>query len=100
VSDENVCSIGKCYAVYPGQSSCPRGVISFRMWRVQRLDRMNGNEPANPFILGRVRWKSRRNGLANSFMLATIYRSGHSLGTGVPCPSDVGLAHADFRGLS
>ena len=32
-----------------GQSSCPRCVNLFGMWRVQRLDQINHFKPANPF---------------------------------------------------
>jgi hypothetical protein len=32
-----------------GQSSCPRGVNLFGMWRVQRLDQINAFKPANLF---------------------------------------------------
>ena len=32
-----------------GQSSCPRCVNLFGMWRVQRLDQINRFKPANPF---------------------------------------------------
>jgi hypothetical protein len=38
-----------------GHSSCPRGVNLFRVWRVQRLDRINGEEPGQSADLDRLR---------------------------------------------
>jgi len=41
-----VADTNKHYAVYPANRSCPRGVNLVRMWRVQRLDRINGQKPS------------------------------------------------------
>ncbi len=43
-----------------GQSSCPRGVNLFGMWRVQRLDQINAFKPANLFDFKSLTLKFRR----------------------------------------
>ena len=47
-----------------GQSSCPRGVNLFGMWRVQRLDQINAFNPANLFDFKSLALKFGRNRLA------------------------------------
>jgi|ERR1051326_6433766 hypothetical protein len=44
-----------------GQSSCPRGVNLFGMWRVQRLDQINAFKPANLFDFKSLALKIRKN---------------------------------------
>jgi hypothetical protein len=43
-----------------GQSSCPRGVNLFGMWRVQRLDQINAFKPANLFDFKSLALKIRK----------------------------------------
>src|SRR6266567_1298819 len=43
-----------------GQSSCPRGVNLFGMWRVQRLDQINAFNPANLFDFKSLALKIRK----------------------------------------
>jgi hypothetical protein len=43
-----------------GQSSCPRGVNLFGMWRVQRLDQINAFNPSNLFDFKSLALKIRK----------------------------------------
>src|ERR1019366_9571130 len=43
-----------------GQSSCPRGVNLFGMWRVQRLDQIKAFKPANLFDFKSLALKIRK----------------------------------------
>jgi hypothetical protein len=48
------------FAHLSGQSSCPRGVNLFGMWRVQRLDQINAFNPANLFDFKSLALKIRK----------------------------------------